>query len=156
MPSKVMQARLSRVMVATQQVWEINVTWRFKQGWLTIGFWLIADSGYTLPKASRHLSKHQSFQNRTSITPQSPLRRVDLTNGLTILDSVKPNQTKPNPSQVPLIMWGSMPLMTVSTTVITVLHSAEVVHVPYELWLSSDRRILVVWVSTLTHFRGVH
>jgi hypothetical protein len=26
MPSKVMQARLSRLMVATQQVWEINVT----------------------------------------------------------------------------------------------------------------------------------
>jgi hypothetical protein len=29
-------------------------------------------------------------------------------------------------------MWGSMPLMTVSTTVITVLHSAEVVHIPHE------------------------
>jgi hypothetical protein len=26
MPSKVMQARMSRLMVATQQVWEINVT----------------------------------------------------------------------------------------------------------------------------------
>jgi hypothetical protein len=29
-------------------------------------------------------------------------------------------------------MWGSMPLITMSTTVITVLHSAEFVHVPYE------------------------
>jgi hypothetical protein len=95
MPSKVMQARLSRLMVATQQVWEINVTWRFKQGWLTRRFWLAASSGYILPKASRYLSKLQSFQNRTSITPQSPLQRVDLTNGLTILDSV--NQTKPIP-----------------------------------------------------------
>jgi hypothetical protein len=33
-----MQARLSRLMVATQQVWEINVTRRFKQGWLAIRF----------------------------------------------------------------------------------------------------------------------
>jgi hypothetical protein len=30
-------------------------------------------------------------------------------------------------------MRGSMPLMTMSTTVITVLHSAEVVHIPHEL-----------------------
>jgi hypothetical protein len=29
-------------------------------------------------------------------------------------------------------MWGSMPLVTVSTTVITVLHSTEVVHIPHE------------------------
>jgi hypothetical protein len=33
-------------------------------------------------------------------------------------------------------MWGCMPLMTVSTTVITVLHSIEVVHVPHESWSS--------------------
>jgi hypothetical protein len=37
-----------------------------------------------------------------------------------------------NPTQVPLIMWGSMPLMTMTTAVITVLHSTEVVHVPHE------------------------
>jgi hypothetical protein len=152
MPSKLMQARLSRLMVATQQVWEINVTWRFKQGWLTIGFWLAAGSGYTLPKASRHLSKLQSFQNRTSITPQSQLRRVDLTNET---NHTQPYQTRPNQSQVPLIMWGSTPLMTASTAVITVLHSTEFVHVPHESWLSSDSRILIVWASTLTHFRGV-
>jgi hypothetical protein len=33
-------------------------------------------------------------------------------------------------------MWGSMPLMTVSTTAITVLHCIEVVHVPHESWSS--------------------
>jgi hypothetical protein len=33
-------------------------------------------------------------------------------------------------------MWGSMPLMTMSTTVITVLHSVEVVHIPHESWSS--------------------
>jgi hypothetical protein len=33
-----------------------------------------------------------------------------------------------------LIMWGSMPLLTVSTTVITVFHSAEVIHIPHEYW----------------------
>jgi hypothetical protein len=44
----------------------------------------------------------------------------------------------------PQIIWGSMLLMTMSTAVITVLHSAEVVHVTHESWFSSDRRILVV------------
>jgi hypothetical protein len=39
--------------------------------------------------------------------------------------------TQPNPG-FPLIMCESMPLMTVSTDVITVLHSAEVVHVTHE------------------------
>jgi hypothetical protein len=52
-------------------------------------------------------------------------------------------------------MWGSMPLMTVSTTVIIVLHSTEDVHVTHESWLSSDSWILVVPTSTLTHFQGV-
>jgi hypothetical protein len=38
-----------------------------------------------------------------------------------------------------------MPLMTMSMTVMTVLHSAEVVHI-------LDSRIPVVQTSTLTHF----
>jgi hypothetical protein len=68
--------------------------------------------------------------NWTSITPQSPLRRVDLIN--------RTNHTDPiNPTRVPLIIWGSMPLMTMSTTVITVLHSVEVVHVTHESRSSS-------------------
>jgi hypothetical protein len=33
-------------------------------------------------------------------------------------------------------MWGSMPLMTMSTTVITVLHYAEVIHILHESWSS--------------------
>ena len=45
--------------------------------------------------------------------------------------------------------------MTVSTAVITVLHSAEDVHVTHESRLSLDSRILVVPTSTLTHFQGV-
>jgi hypothetical protein len=48
-----------------------------------------------------------------------------------------------------------MPLMTVSTTVITVLHSAEDVHVTHESRSSLDSRILIVPTSTLTHFQGV-
>jgi hypothetical protein len=52
-------------------------------------------------------------------------------------------------------MWGSMPLMTVSTTIIIVLHSVEVVHVPQESWLSLESWILIVPMSTLTYFRGV-
>jgi hypothetical protein len=52
-------------------------------------------------------------------------------------------------------MCGSMPFMTVSTAVITVLHSAEDVHVTHESRLSLDSRILIVLMSTLTHFQGV-
>jgi hypothetical protein len=40
----------------------------------------------------------------------------------------------------------------VSTSGITVSHSADVVHVTHELGLSSGSRILVVPTSTLTHF----
>jgi hypothetical protein len=29
-------------------------------------------------------------------------------------------------------MLGSMPLLTVSTTIITILHSTEVVHIPHD------------------------
>jgi hypothetical protein len=48
-----------------------------------------------------------------------------------------------------------MPLMTVSTAVIIVLHSAEDVHVTHVSRLSLYSRILVVPTSTLTHFQGV-
>jgi hypothetical protein len=41
-------------------------------------------------------------------------------------------QPFPNQPESWLIMWGSMPLMIVSMTVITVLHSAEVVQIPHE------------------------
>jgi hypothetical protein len=33
-------------------------------------------------------------------------------------------------------MWGSMPLITVSMAVMTVWHSARVVHIPHESWSS--------------------
>jgi hypothetical protein len=45
--------------------------------------------------------------------------------------------------------------MTMRTTVITVLHYAEVVHVTHKLFLSLDSQIHVVPMSTLTHFQGV-
>jgi hypothetical protein len=67
----------------------------------------------------------------------------------------QPHQTNQTHLRFQLIMWGSTPLRTVSTAIITVLHSAEVVHVTHESWLSSDRRILIVPMSTLTHFQGV-
>jgi hypothetical protein len=45
-----------------------------------------------------------------------------------------------------------MPLMTVSTTVITVLYSAEVIHVPYESQLSLAAGYPLYGHNTLTHF----
>jgi hypothetical protein len=38
----------------------------------------------------------------------------------------------PNQPESRLIMWGSMPLLTVSMTVIAVLYFAEVVHILHE------------------------
>jgi hypothetical protein len=61
-----------------------------KDGWL--GGWFTESSGYKYTKASRYLSKLQHLKNKTSITPQNPLRRIDLTK--------KTNQAKlhqPNP-----------------------------------------------------------
>jgi hypothetical protein len=70
--------------------------------------------------------------------------------------STQPNQRlNQNSSQVPLIMWGSIPLMTMSTAVITILHSAKAVHILHESWLSLDSRMLVVPTSTHTHFQCV-
>jgi hypothetical protein len=42
------------------------------------------------------------------------------------------NKTNQTHLRFQLIMWGFIPLMTVSTVVITVLHYAEVVHIPDE------------------------
>jgi hypothetical protein len=48
-------------------------------------------------------------------------------------------------------MWGSMPLITMSTAVITVLHSAEIVHVPHESWSFLQARYLLYrWVPLHT------
>jgi hypothetical protein len=51
--------------------------------------------------------------------------------------STQPNQdlTKTHPRFLQ-IMWGSMSLMTVSTTDIIVLHYAKVVYIPHESWSS--------------------
>jgi hypothetical protein len=51
-----------------------------KDGWLGGGGWLAESSGYGYTKASRYLSKLQHLKNGTSITLQSPLWRIDLTN----------------------------------------------------------------------------
>jgi hypothetical protein len=56
---------------------------------------------------------------------------IDLTNKT---DQNWPNQT--NPTQVPLIMWGSMSLMIVSMAFMIVWLSAKVAHIPHESWSS--------------------
>jgi hypothetical protein len=59
------------------------------------------------------------------------------------------------PTQVTLIVQGSMPLMTMSTTVMTVLHSVEVVHIPHGPRLSLVAKHPLIWRNTLTHIWGV-
>jgi hypothetical protein len=63
-----------------------------------------------------------------------------------------------NASLSSLIMWGSRPLLTVSTAGRSVLHSAEVAHFhhssrksPEELWTQPR----MWWSGTISHFRGV-
>jgi hypothetical protein len=48
-----------------------------------------------------------------------------------------------------------MPLMTVSMSVMTVLQSAEVAHIPHESRLSLIARHPLIQRNTFTHFRGV-
>jgi hypothetical protein len=48
-----------------------------------------------------------------------------------------------------------VPLITVSMTVKTVLHSAKVAHIPHESRLSLVARHPLIRRSTFTHFRGV-
>jgi hypothetical protein len=61
----------------------------------------------------------------------NPKKKLQLQLDLTL---VATTQSKPFPNQPKsrLIMWGSTPLLTVSTVIITVLHSADVVHIPHE------------------------
>jgi hypothetical protein len=81
MPSKVMvQARLSRLMVTTQQVREKYDMKVLNKGGRLGGFNSQQAVVITLPKASRYLSKLPCLKNKTLITPQSPLRRIDLIN----------------------------------------------------------------------------
>jgi hypothetical protein len=65
----------------------------------------------------------------TSIASQSLTVTDPQPNKIHFDKPTKPNQSNPG---FPLIMRGSMPLMTMSTAVITVLHSTEVVHVTHE------------------------
>jgi hypothetical protein len=67
-------------MLATQQVWEkYDMEVLNKGGWLG-GFDSQQAAVINLPKASRYLRKLQRLKNKTSITPQSPLRRINLIN----------------------------------------------------------------------------
>jgi hypothetical protein len=83
----------------------------------------------TMPKASMYLSRLQHLKNGTSITPQSPLWRIDLTSNTNLHQST--NQIN-SQRKVHLIMWGSVPLMTMNMAIKTVLHFAEVMHIPHE------------------------
>jgi hypothetical protein len=48
-----------------------------------------------------------------------------------------------------------MPLMIVSKTVVIVLHSVEVVHIPHELRSSLAAKYPLIRWNTFTQFRGV-
>jgi hypothetical protein len=61
----------------------------------------------------------------------NPKKKLQLQLDLTLVTTT---QSKPFPNQPKsrLIMWGSMPLLTVSMSVMTVLYSADVVYIPRE------------------------
>jgi hypothetical protein len=150
MPSKVMvQARLCRLMVATQQVREkYDMKALNKGGLLGAGFDSQQAVVITIPKTSRYLGTTPMPQNKTSITPQSPLQWIDLVN--------RTNQT-----------WFYQPYLG-STNHVRVHATYDREHNCYNSftlcrgcthspWVAiiHDSRIPVIQVSTLTHFRGV-
>jgi hypothetical protein len=74
MPSKVMvQARMSRLMVATQQVREKYDMKVLNKGGQLGGFDSQQAVVITIPKTSRYLSKTPTPQNETTITPQKSI-----------------------------------------------------------------------------------
>jgi hypothetical protein len=92
------------------------------------------DSGLTCRKQWFTICFKYSSEYITTSSPRITI--LIASRSLTVTDPYlkEPTSTKPNQYQVPLIMWGSIPLMTMSTAIITVLHSAEVVHIPHEQW----------------------
>jgi hypothetical protein len=87
-----------------------------------------------LPPAHHETSKHDS-PNETKVKEKQNGSVSDLNSNLA-KSMTHHNQTKEWTTwfltRFPLIIGGSMPLMTVSMAVITVLHSTEVVHIPHE------------------------
>ena len=149
-----MQASLSRLMVATRKYGKnYDMKAKSKEGSTLV--WLAESSGkiYALTNLVNKYRTHlltdtdpdritESHRDRPT-TYWNPLRQ----------DPIQ-DLTKTHP-RFPLIMWGSMPLMTVSTAVKTVLHSAEVVHVSHESRLSLAAGYPLYGRNTLTHFRDV-
>jgi hypothetical protein len=145
MPSKGMvKARLSRLMVATQQVWEKHaMTVLSKDGWL--GHWLAKSSGYDYTKASRYLSKLQHLKSKTSITPQSPIWRIDLTNKTNQAQLYQPNPSSTNYVRVHTAHDHEHGCYNSFTLCRGCTHSPWVA-------IILDSRIPVVQASTRTHF----
>jgi hypothetical protein len=150
MPSKVMvQARLSRLMVATQQVREKKIWYEsFKQGWLTGGFDSQKAVVITIPKTSRYISKTPTPQNKTSITPQSLLWRIDLINKTNQSWLYQPNPGSTNHVRIHAAHDREHGCYNSFTLCRGCTHSPWVV-------IILDSQIPVVQASTLTHFRGV-
>jgi hypothetical protein len=89
---------------------------------------------------------------------QTPWKE-DLDHTTKTITEDRPNQvTRPNftnPTRVPTLMWWSMSLMTVSTAIITILHSGEVVYILHESRSSFIAGYpLYRWVPL--HTSGVH
>jgi hypothetical protein len=70
----------------------------------------------------------------------------------------KQPESKLSPSLSSLIMWGSRPLLTLSTADQSVLHSAVVAHFHHSLRKTSEElwtQPCMCWLGTIPHFRGV-
>jgi hypothetical protein len=142
---------LSWLMVATQQVGDKMTQELFNKGGLT-QFLLAESGGYDLcQKLLWPTLSYKLFSSRHDIklTTESTMV-VWPNNRLTNYPNI---QTIPN--QVTVIVWGSMPLIIVSTTVMTVLRSIEVVYIPHESRLSLVARHPLIRWNTFTHFQGV-
>jgi hypothetical protein len=121
----------------------------FSKEWLTMA-WLAKIGGCILYQKLLWLRLRLIpllLENATTNILQSPLRYIELKHKID--QHSQPNQTHP---RFQLIVWGSMPLMTVSIVVMTILLSTEVVHISHKSRSYFVARYPLIWWNTLTHF----
>jgi hypothetical protein len=121
-----------------------NMIWRLQKGWLT-SLTHRKQQCWPIPKASSYLSKTQQLESGTSITPWSPLRRIDLTN--------KTDQNWPNPGSTNHVRVHAAHDREHGCQYSLTLYRG-CTHSSWVMIILASR-VPIVHMSTLTHFWGV-
>jgi hypothetical protein len=140
------KASLSRLMVVTQQVGENMTRWLFHKEGLT-WVWLAESCGYNIyQKLLWLILSYKLFSSKRDIEPTTESTSVVWPKRITDQPIQHPNHSNLGYSNL---------VIGVSTAIMTVLHSIEVVHIPHESRLSLVARHPLIQWNTFTHFWGV-